>query len=257
VFKLKKKNLIYFLIVACGILILSSLISPLRPLTLGILKTPLKLFTLITREIKAIIFYHRNYIQNERLIKEVDLLKRKLNTFNEISLENKRLNNLLNLKQKVSYKVIAGRVIGRSPDNWSSMIIIDKGRIHGIKRGFVAIDYLGLVGRVVEVLPSESKIMLINDPNLGVSVINQRTRQEALVSGTLSGSLIMRYLPKDADIKISDVIITSGSTGIFPKGLLIGWVVDIGSEFSGLSRFAVIKPASNLSSIEEVLIIIP
>lgn len=256
-FKLKKKKLIHFLIIACSILILSNLISPLRPLTLVILKLPLKLFTLAAREIKAVIFYHRNYIQNERLTKELDLLRRKLNTLGEINLENKRLNNLLNLKQKVPYKVIASRIIGRSPDNWTSMIIVDKGSIHGIKRGFVVIDYLGLVGRVVEVLPSESKIMLINDPNLGVSALNQRSRQEGLVSGTLSGSLIMRYLAKDADVKISDVIITSGLTKIFPKGLLIGWVVDLGTEFSGLSRFAVIKPASCLSSIEEVLIIIP
>jgi rod shape-determining protein MreC len=98
--------------------------------------------------------------------------------------------------------------------------------------------------------------MLINDPNFGVSAIVQRSRQEGLISGTLGGSLIMKYLPKDADIQISDVIITSGLTPIYPKGLLIGKVLTLGEELSGLTRYAIIKPAVNLSNIEEVLIII-
>jgi rod shape-determining protein MreC len=67
----------------------------------------------------------------------------------------------------------------------------------------------------------------------------------------------MKYLPKDADIQVSDVIITSGLTETYPKGLLIGSVLNIGEEFSGLSRYAIIKPVVNLSNIEEVLIIIP
>jgi rod shape-determining protein MreC len=99
--------------------------------------------------------------------------------------------------------------------------------------------------------------MLISDPNLGVSALVQRSRQEGLVSGTLGTYLTMRYLPKDADIKIQDVIVSSGLNEVYPKGLLIGTVIDIGKEFSGLSRFATIKPAIDLSNIEEVLIIIP
>jgi rod shape-determining protein MreC len=153
--------------------------------------------------------------------------------------------------------VVPARVIGRSADNWSSIVIIDKGSYNGIRRGFVAINYLGLVGRVIEVGDTASKIMLINDPSLGVSSVVQRSRQEGLVSGTLGRSLIMKYLPKDADIQPSDTIVTSGLTSAYPKGLLIGTVVSIGEEFSGLSRYAIIMPAVNLSSIEEVLIIIP
>jgi rod shape-determining protein MreC len=255
--RLKKKNLIYVVLLSSFILFLSSLIPAVRPLTLNILKFPLNLLTLTGREAKGIIFYHRHLIQNERLKKEIDFLKRKLNATEEVYLENKRLKNLLFLKQKVSYRVIAASVIGRSPDNWSSVIIIDKGSLAGIKRGFVVINYLGLVGRVIETSQFTSKIILLNDPNLSVSGLDQRSRQEGLVSGTLGSSLMMRYLPKDADIKISDVIITSGLTQIYPKGLLIGTVVDIGEEFSRLARYCIIKPAVNLSNIEEVLIIIP
>jgi rod shape-determining protein MreC len=217
----------------------------------------LSLLTLIRREVGGIIFYHRNLTQNESLKKEIDLLTQKLNAANEVELENKRLKETLSFKQKSSYKLIAARVIGRTPDNWSSVIIIDKGRYNGIKRGFVAITYLGLVGRVIETTESTSKIMLINDPDMGISSEVQRSRQEGLVSGTIGSFLVMRYLPQDCDVQISDVVITSGLTETYPKGLLIGKVVGIADEFSGLSRYAIIKPAVNLSNIEEVLIIIP
>ena len=118
------------------------------------------------------------------------------------------------------------------------------------------LNYFGLIGRVVETSAATAKVMLINDPNLGVSAIVQRSRQEGLVSGTLGNSLTMRYLPKDADIKPGDAIITSGLTDICPKGLAIGEVTDVGEEFSGLSRYAIIMPACHLSDIEEVLVII-
>jgi len=257
VFKFKKKSLIYTAIFVSFLLLFSILIPTLRTPAFEILKYPLGLFTLISREVEGIIFYHRNFVQNEKLKKEIDFLKKKVNAANEVYLENRRLKNLLSFKQKTHLKVVSARIIGRSADNWSSIVIIDKGSYNGIKRGFVVINYLGLVGRVIETGGSTSKIMLINDPGFGVSAIVQRSRQEGLVSGTLGRSLIMKYLPKDADIRACDVVITSGLTEAYPKGLLIGSVISIGEEFSGLTCYAIIKPTVNLSSIEEVLIIIP
>ncbi|MFH0790698.1 MAG: rod shape-determining protein MreC [Candidatus Omnitrophota bacterium] len=221
------------------------------------MKYPLGFLTLIGREARGIIFYHHNYIQNERLKKEIYLLQQKQNSLQEAYFENERLKNLLGFKKISPYKLIASRVIGRSSDNWSSVIIIDKGGYSGINTGFTAVSYLGLLGRVIEASKSSSKIMLINDPNFSVSAVDQRSRQEGLVSGTLGNSLVMKYLPKDADIKVSDVIISSGLTPMYPKGLLIGSVIEVGEEFSGLSRYAIINPAANMFNIEEVLIIVP
>lgn len=252
-----KKKLSYSAGFVLLLLFLSCLVPPLKSPALGILKYPISLANLIRREIGGIIFYHRNLIQNEKSGKEIDLLKQKINLLNEAYLENKRLHNLLSFKRKSPDKMVASRVIGLSADNWSSVIIVDKGTYEGVRAGCVAVTYLGLAGRVVEASAHTSKVMLIKDTNFSVSSMVQRSRQEGLVSGTLGGFLIMRYLPQDADIKASDAIITSGLTEAYPKGLLIGRVVDIGKEFSGLSRYAIIKPAVNLSSLEEVLIIIP
>jgi rod shape-determining protein MreC len=257
VLKFKKKNLIY-LAISCFLILSLAFLTPASKVTfLNTLKQPLNLLTLARREVGAIIFYHRNFIESQRLKREIDLLRQKLNSLNEVYLENIRLQKLLSLKQKSAYKVIAAGIIARSPDSWSSIIIIDKGSNNGIKRGMTAINYLGLLGRVIETTAFTSKIMLINDPNLSISGIVQRSRQEGLVSGTLGNHLIMRYLSEESDIKIQDVIVSSGLNEIYPKGLLIGRVVDIGKEFSGLSRYALIKPAVNLSNIEEVLIIVP
>lgn len=255
--KFKKKNLIYFVVFLFLIISACSLIPALRIPAFNILKYPLGVLTLIQREAGGIIFYHRNMAQNERLNKEAGLLRHNLNAANEIYLENKRLKSLLSLKQESPYKVIAAKVIGRSADNWSSLVIINKGSASGIKRGLVVINYLGLVGRIVEVTDATSRIMLISDPNCAVSAMVQRNRQEGLVSGTLGRSLIMKYLSRESDIQAGDAIITSGLTDAYPKGLLIGTVVSIGEEFSGLSRYAIIKPAAGLSSLEEVLIIVP
>lgn len=256
-FKFKKALLVKVVGLFLFLAVLSSLIPVLRTPVLTILKYPLSLFTTIQREYLGVIFYHRNMVQREELQKEVDILKNRLNDIQETARENARLRELFNLKQKTSFKVIAAQVVARSADNWASVIMINKGRRNGVRNGFVVINYLGLVGRVVQVQEFSSKVMLLNDTNMGVSAIISRSRQEGLVSGTLGNSLIMKYLPREADIQVADTIVTSGLTDVYPKGILIGTVVGLGSDFSGLSHYAVIKPAVDLLSIEEVLVIVP
>lgn len=255
-FKFKKRFLTYFAITGVFILFLLFLSPPLRNTCLNTLRHPLSILALLKRETLGLIFFHHNLTENERLNKEMDSLRAKLVSLNEVYLENSRLKNLLSLKQQSAYRVIAARVIARSSDSWSSVVIINKGSSQGIKRGMPVITYLGLAGRVSETTAGTSKIMLINDPGLGVSCVVQRSRQEGLVSGTLGHFLIMKYLPEESDIMPSDAIITSGLTAAYPKGLLIGEVIDINKDLSGLSRYAIIKPAVNLSNIEEVLVIL-
>ena len=196
-------------------------------------------------------------MQFGRLINEVESLRQRLFDLREVDQENMRLKGLLSFKQKSPLRLIAARVIARSPDSWSSSIIIDKGRYNGIKRGMAVINTQGLIGRVIESAENNSKIMLINDPSQGISSIVQRSHQEGLVNGCLGPNLIMRYLADDAQIEAGDIIITSELSQVYPKGLLVGRVINIGKEFSGLSRYALIKPAADLSAIEEVLFIIP
>lgn len=255
-FRIKKKNLIYPAVVIAVVLSLASFIPALRAPVLNIARAPLELLLFTGRQAEALIFFWRNSLQNERFRKEIDALKQKVSSLQEAEIENKRLKDLLLFKQKSPYKVIAARVIARPAENWSGVVIIDKGRYNGISKGMVAINYLGLIGRVIEASSYNSRVMLMTNPNFAVSAIAKRSRQEGLVSGALGDSLIMRYLPPDADIKVSDTVITSGLTTLYPKGLLIGTVTDVGQEFGGLSRYALVKPAVSLAMLEELFIIV-
>jgi rod shape-determining protein MreC len=257
VFKLSRKTLINFILVAGAVLLVSNFLSCFKNPAQKIFKPHLSFIRLVKREFSGVIFYHRNMIQAERLQSDVDLLRWRLFDLRELSQENDRLKNLLNFKLKSPLRLVAARVIGRSVDSWSSSVVIDKGRYNGIKSGMVVMSPKGLVGSIVESMDNTSKVLLINDPNQGIFSIVQRSRQEGLVSGTLGSNLIMRYLPDEAQITVGDIIITSELSQIYPKGLLLGRVVNIGREFSGLNRYALVKPVVDLASIEEVLVIIP
>lgn len=254
--KFNRKNLILSALIGAGVAFLAASISAIQAPALDILKSPLMILSAMQREAEGLVFYHHNYLQNERLKSEVSRLRAGFAGYNEMSRENRRLSALLGFKQNSPYRLAACRVVGRAPDNWSSLVIIDKGSFHGLKRGMVVVNGSGLVGRVAQAGNSLSKVALINDPEVSVSCLDARSRQEGLVSGLLGNSLIMKYLPREADIRAGDAVVTSGLTDAFPKGLAVGKVVEVGEEFSGLTRFAIIRPEANLSSLEEVLVIL-
>lgn len=256
-FKLSRKILINFILVVFALLLISNALSCFKNSAQTALTPQLSFFGLLKRELSGIIFFHRNMLQAEKLSAQANSLRWQLFQLRELSQENIRLKGLLNFKQKSPLRLVAARVIARSLEAWSSSVIIDKGKNNGVRIGMAVINLQGLVGRVVENTDNSSKVLLINDPSQGISSIVQRSRQEGLVNGTLGSNLIMRYLPDDAQITEGDIIVTSELSQFYPKGLLIGRVTNIGSDFSGLNRFAVVKPAAQLASIEEVLVVIP
>jgi rod shape-determining protein MreC len=166
------------------------------------------------------------------------------------------LNKLLSFKSNLTFSTKAAQVIGRDSSNWLSTLIIDKGEKAGINIGMPVISDTGLVGKIVEVSKSTSRVLLINDPNLKVAALVQDSRDEGMVSGSLGGTCRMYFLSLDSEVKINDVVVTSGLGGVFPKGLLIGRVVDVDLDSTGLMKNCSIKPATNLSRIEEVLVIL-
>jgi cell shape-determining protein MreC len=112
----------------------------LRQPLINVLKQPFNLVRLIQREAMGVIFYHHNLIRNEILERESDLLRGKINSMNELYLENQRLKESLAFKQKSSIKLIAARAVTRSADSWSSSVIIVKGSYHGIRAGMGVIS---------------------------------------------------------------------------------------------------------------------
>lgn len=180
-------------------------------------------------------------------------LEKELVEFEEVRLENKRLRGLLGFKQGVRKSSIPALVIGRDPNNWSSVVFVDKGRDDGITKDTVVISGGGLAGRVRESAKTMAKVMLINDIDSKVGAIVQRSREQGLVVGTLEGNCKLIYLSLDSDIKKGDKILTSGMGSVYPKAILIGRVTEVAKEKGRLYKYAIVEPSSNLSKIEEVL----
>lgn len=190
---------------------------------------------------------------NRILHNRVDLLTSKMEEMKTVSDENRRLRELLNFIKSLPYTTIPAQVIGRDPSNWSNSLIIDKGLIHGIRQNKAALSTKGLAGRVVEVGRYSSKILLITDPSSKVGVLIQKTRQGGILVGRPDGKCKMIYISLDSEVNPGDKVITAGFGSIFPKGILVGEVVKVDKEPGRLYKYAIVKPAQDLSKLEEVL----
>lgn len=257
--RFKKKFLVLF-VVFFLILILfffqPPIISNLKIAAVDIVQFPVKLVGGVFKEIGLIFSYHKLYKENLAFKKEIGSLKRKATNYEEVFRENERLNKLLSFKSKTQFSTAAAKVIGRDLSNWLSTLIIDKGQKDGLAVGMPVISEIGLVGKIVEVSKSTSRVLLINDPSLKVAALIQDSRDEGIVSGSLGGICRMYFLSLESEIKVNDIVVTSGLGGVFPKGLLIGRVVDVDLDSTGLMKNCLIRPATNLSSLEEVLVIL-
>jgi len=147
-------------------------------------------------------------------------------------------------------------VIGRNPSYWNSSILIDKGARDGIQQGLPVVDELGVIGKIAEVGPHTSKVILLSDPEFSVAALTQESRENGLISGSLSGQCRMRYMNPRANIQKGEKILTSQLSSSFPPGLLIGEVVEVYESSKDASLEGIIAPAVSLSQIEEVLVII-
>ncbi len=196
----------------------------------------------------------KDIVNENRILREnIDNLERQILNFRELHRENERLRKLLDFTKSKGHKFIPSMVIAREPFGYRAAVIIDKGKNNNVRKDMIVISGNGLVGRVCESGWNISRVILITDSDSVVSGIVQRTRDEGAVVGTNSG-LIMKYLDLGCDIKEGDVVITSGFSGIFEKGILIGVVDSVNRDASGLYLNAAVRPEVEMMKLEEVLV---
>ncbi|MTI95610.1 MAG: rod shape-determining protein MreC [Firmicutes bacterium] len=176
----------------------------------------------------------------------------------EVRHANRRLRELLDFAEDAPFETTPAQVIGRNPSTWFSTVTIDKGSNDGIELDMPVVTHRGLVGKVISVSPTFSKVQLIISPDSGISAIVQRTRDNGVLLGLTSpaGYTQLTRLPADSNISEGDVIISSPLTGIYPKGLVIGRVVEVYDDLVTLERSALIRPEVDFERLEEVLIIV-
>ncbi len=198
-----------------------------------------------------------NYNQ---LLERVDQLEKELLQFEEVKKENARLKELLNFETDEEFIMVGARVTGKDPGNWFNIFTIDKGTNDGVKVDSAVVTDKGLVGRVISVGKNWAKVRSIVDGQSSVSGIVERTRDIGMVRGNNGltyedGLCRMVHLPTDSDIIIGDQIITSGLGEIFPKGILIGEVIEATLEKRDPYKTAIIQPAVDFRRLEEVIVI--
>lgn len=249
--RIKKPRLNYLFLAA---IILVILIALFRDAVVSLTRAPFFVLSDFAKDVKGIYTYKFILNENIKLRSQADELKKEVVQFDELRLENQRLKDILSLRESSPFVSIAANIIGCGPNNWSSGVIIDKGKAQGIKVGNAVITGLGLAGRVTDITDSSSKVMLLDDPDSCFSCIIQRTREEGLVCGTLLGKLILRYLDKNSGVKEGDCLLTGGA-GSSPAGLIIGPVDAVKKDRFGFVLWCSVKPAVNLRRVEEVLVI--
>ncbi len=178
----------------------------------------------------------------------------------EVVTENEKLRSFFSFAQtNPTYDFRGGqvvaRVIGDSASAYSDIIQIDLGEQHGIQRGMPVVTDRGFVGRIVHVYPQSSEVLLLTDPNSSINVMTQASRAPGSLTGRPGQLPLMNFIPPDIDISVGEIVMTSGLGGAFPKGLVVGQVVDVLKNDDRMFQQAVIRPTVDFSRLELVLVI--
>ena len=177
-----------------------------------------------------------------------------------IKRENDRLRKLLELrKENPDYQLVDAYIITWDSNDWSYAFTVNRGSGAGIETGMCAITESGeVVGVVTEVGSNYSVIKSVLDSSLDISAIIASSGYAGMVRGSYAtgqlGMLRMDYLPSGAVIRNNDQVVTAGST-VYPRNLILGYVVDAGINDNGIAKYAILKPAADISSLEQVFIL--
>jgi rod shape-determining protein MreC len=193
--------------------------------------------------------------ENGRLKAELDRLNAERAQTAELKAENHRLSALLDLRKALGLGAVAADVIGSDATGLSRTLVIARGTQGGLQVGMAVVSSEGVVGRIIATSPHASRILLIDDHNSALDAFDQRTRARGIIAGVLDDGLTMKYVDRAEDLKPGDSIVTSGLDGIFPRGLLVGYVSSVHREGPGLFLNVDVGPAVNFRRLEQVLVV--
>ncbi len=191
--------------------------------------------------------------ENTRLKKEVAELLLERQKYRETALENKRLRELLQFRETRKDYIATCRVIARGIDHWSNTLLLDKGAKDGLAKDMTAITPRGLAGKITDVTDSYAHLLLLTDINFSAAVRLQESRMEAILSGTGTGECVLKYVPRDEEVKVGDVVVTSGLDALFPPGIPVGYVSKVDAKGSGTFQYIEVAPYQDDAKMEEVI----
>ena len=218
----------------------------------------------LTQQAEQIYSYMFEYealaAENEALREQIAQMQDDARVADSVSRENDRLRDLLDMKStNEDYVMVDAYIYAWSSVDYSNTITVSKGKNAGIEAGMCAVTANGeVVGLVTEAGSNYAVIKTVLDSSLEISATIAASGYNGMVSGGyftgLDGMLRMDYLPTTAVIRNNDQVVTSGST-VYPRDLIMGYVVDAGFDDTGVAKYAVLKPAVDINTLEQVFII--
>lgn len=172
--------------------------------------------------------------------------------------ENDRLRKLLGLQPSLSVPSLAAEVLFEAPDPYSRRVVIDRGAGQGVVAGAPVINEAGVLGQVTRVYPLSSEVTLLTDKDAAIPLLNARTQMRNAAAGRSDGAgMELRFLAANADVKVGDLMTTSGLDGVYPPGLPVAKVTLV--ERRGDSSFAqvLLAPVAQPDSARHVLVLLP
>lgn len=201
-----------------------------------------------------------NYDENQRLKEEIAELRRQLVNYEETLTENERLREIVELKElNPDIQFQDAGVIGRDPSDQFGSFTIDKGTVYGISVYDPVITGDGLVGYISSVGPTYAKVTTILSPETNVGAMEIRTKATGNITGSVElseeGLTQLELLARNTVMEGGSIIVTAGTSGYYPKGLVIGTVESLSLADSGITKTAVIRPAADIASVKHVFVL--
>ncbi len=195
--------------------------------------------------------------ENRRMLRTIKLQNERLIRGNEALLENERLRALLEMKGRLSESSVAVSVIAEEGAPWFRTVIINRGSQEGVREGAPVVAVDGVVGQVIKSGATSSKVLLLTDHASAMAATIQRSRARGVVKGKGGDLCSLEFASRQDDIRLGDLVITSGIGGIYPKGIPIGEVTMVKKGEYGIFQTVTVRPMVNLSRLEELLVMVP
>lgn len=234
-------------------IILQSVLTPLRTGANAVAEQAEQLYDYIFR-------YEALEAENAELKEQLSQLQEDAREADSLIREVERLRKLLELKEAhEDYELVDGYIISRSSLDWVDTLTINRGSAAGIEIGMCAITENGeVVGLVSEVGPNYAVVKTILDSSIQISATLTSTGYSGMVTGGyasgLENMLRMDYLSSAAQIRNGDQVVTSGST-VYPRNLILGYIRDAGYNDTGIARYAILEPAADIDSLEQIFVL--
>ncbi|HLL05588.1 MAG TPA: rod shape-determining protein MreC [Myxococcaceae bacterium] len=193
--------------------------------------------------------------ENDALRLENMQLRAAVQALGEARAENERLRQLLSYTEKVPGAEIPARVVGVNPVAKLLSVRISSGENQGVSQGMSVVTPDGIVGQVIRTTGGYADVALVTDPQSRVGIRVQRSRARGTAAGAGRGPLKLENMLRTEDVEDGDLIITSGTDGVYPPGLVVGRVANLEKKEHGMFQGADILPAVDITRLEEVLVV--